>query len=45
MREIKTKNVTMFEKLSSVLVAGGNDQVPPEFAKNKILQHLTALKN
>jgi hypothetical protein len=30
------KNVAMFEKLSSVLVAGGDDdQVPPKFAKTK----------
>jgi hypothetical protein len=44
-RKVKIKNVAMFEKLSSVLVAGGEDQVLPEFAKNDILQHLTALEN
>jgi len=44
-RKVKIKNVAMFEKLSSILVAGGEDQVLPEFAKNEILQHLTALEN
>ena len=43
-RKVKIKNVAMFEKLSSILVAGGEDQVIPEFAKNEILQHLTALE-
>ena len=40
-RKVKIKNVAMFEQLSSVIVAGGEDQVLPEFAKNEILQHLT----
>ena len=31
--KVKIKNVAMFEKLSSILVAGGEDQVLPEFAK------------
>ena len=32
-RKVKIKNVAMFEKLSSIFVAGGEDQVFPEFAK------------
>lgn len=32
-RKVKIKNVTMFEKLSSILVVGSEDQVLPEFAK------------
>jgi hypothetical protein len=43
-RKVKIKNVAMFEKLSSVLVVGGDDQVLPEFPKIE-MQHLTALKN
>jgi hypothetical protein len=34
-REVKIKIFAMFEKLTSVLVAGGDNQVPPEFTKNE----------
>ena len=35
----------MFEKLSSILDVCGEVNVRPQFAKNEILQHLTALEN
>lgn len=44
-REVKIKIFAMFEKLTSVLVAGGDNQVPPEFTKNENFQLLTALDN
>lgn len=31
----------MFDKLSSILVAGDKNQVLPQFAKTEVLQHLT----
>ena len=44
-RKVNTKNVAMFEKLTSILDVCGEDKVLPQFAKNEILQHLTALEN
>ena len=44
-RKVNTKNVAMFEKLTSILDNYGEDKVLPQFAKNEILLHLTALEN
>ena len=35
-RKVNTKNVAMFEKLSSILDVCGEDNVLPQFAKNEI---------
>ena len=44
-RKFNTENVAMLEKVSSILDVCGEDKVFPQFTKNDILQHLTALEN
>ena len=43
-RKVNIQNVAMFDKLSSILVDGGEDQVLSQLEKNEIMQHLTTGK-
>ena len=43
-RKVNIQTIAMFDKLSSILVDGGEDQVLSQLEKNEIMQHLTTEK-